>query len=140
MSSTTENIETLKRCYTRWHDTKGGSVGDWMDILADEIDFRSLAMGRTETSAFTVPRSSKADVEGYFEGLLGQWSMIHYTVDDYVADGDKVCVIGSTAWTNKATGKTVDTPKVDVWRFKDGKAVGFFEFYDTAALMEAAVQ
>ena len=138
MSEQDQNTELLKRYYAKWHETKGGSVDDWMEILADDIDFRSLAMGRAETAAFTAPCCTKADVKGYFDGLLGEWDMIHYTVDQYVAQGDTVCAIGSTAWTNKATGKSVETPKVDVWRFKDGKAVAFFEYYDTAALMAGA--
>jgi ketosteroid isomerase-like protein len=32
----------------------------------------------------------------------------------------------------------VTTPKVDVWRFRDGKAVEFSEFYDTAQAYAAA--
>ena len=64
--------------------------------------------------------------------------MVHYTIDQYVEQDDVVCAIGSTSWTNKQTGKTIDTPKVDVWRFKDGKAVAFFEYYDTAALRDAS--
>jgi ketosteroid isomerase-like protein len=29
-------------------------------------------------------------------------------------------------------------PKADFWRFRDGKVVEFHEFYDTAALYDAA--
>ena len=46
--------------------------------------------------------------------------MIHYTVDEFVAQGDAVFMRGSTAWRNRRTGKTVDTPKVDFWRFENG--------------------
>jgi len=45
---------------------------------------------------------------------------------------------GSTAWRHKRTGKVADTPKVDFWRFRDGKAVEFYEYYDTAAVFAAA--
>ena len=45
---------------------------------------------------------------------------------------------GSTPWRNVRTGRRAETPKVDVWRFPDGKAVEFFEYYDTAKLAEAA--
>jgi ketosteroid isomerase-like protein len=31
----------------------------------------------------------------------------------------------------------VSTPKADSWRFADGKAVEFCEFYDTAQLRDA---
>jgi len=74
----------------------------------------------------------------YLEGLKADWSMEHYTVDDYVVDGDRICAFGSTAWTNKNTGKRIDTPKLDYIKFKDGKIVFFFEFYDTAGLIAGA--
>ena len=44
--------------------------------------------------------------------------MKHYTVEEYIAQGDVVVARGSTAWTNKKTGKVADTPKIDFWRFK----------------------
>jgi ketosteroid isomerase-like protein len=64
--------------------------------------------------------------------------MIYYKVDEFIADGDAVVARGSCAWTNKRTGKRAETPKVDFWRFKDGKAVEFYEYFDTAAAAAAA--
>jgi len=130
--------DILKRGYAKWHESKGGSVDDWMEIFDDQIEFRSLAMGRQDASIFTAPRSSKDEVRGYFDGLVAEWDMIHYTVDRYIEQDGSICAVGSTAWTNKRTGKIVETPKVDVWRFENGKAVSFFEYYDTAALFAAA--
>jgi len=138
MSGGSPNSEALRIRYAKWHETKGGSTDDWIDLLDDEIEFRSLAMGRSENVEFTAPCNCPNDVRGYLQGLVNEWDMVHYTIDEMVEQGDTVCVIGSTAWTNKATGKTIDTPKVDVWRFRNGKACGFFEFYDTAALIEGA--
>jgi ketosteroid isomerase-like protein len=64
--------------------------------------------------------------------------MIFYRVDEYVAQGDRVVAIGFTSWRNKLTGKIAATPKIDIWRMKDGKAVEFSEFYDTARLYAAS--
>jgi ketosteroid isomerase-like protein len=47
-------------------------------------------------------------------------------------------MVGSTAWRNNATGKTFETSKVDVWRLRDGRALEFYEYYDTADLAKAA--
>lgn len=44
---------------------------------------------------------------------------------------------GSTAWTCKKTGKTAETPKIKFWRFKDGKAVEYYEYFDTNCVVEA---
>ncbi|MHC2867436.1 ketosteroid isomerase-like protein [Bradyrhizobium diazoefficiens] len=31
-----------------------------------------------------------------------------------------------------------ETPKLDFWRFKDGKAIEFYEYFDTACVVAAA--
>ena len=77
-------------------------------------------------------------MKAYFDGLLTDWTMVHYTVDEYIAQGDTVVARGACAWTNKTTGKIAETPKVDFWRFRDGKAVEFYEYFDTACVAAAA--
>lgn len=138
MGNLEKHSAVLKRCYERWHETKGGNVDEWMAIFDDCIDFRSLGMGRNPGGDFTAPCVGKDAVKGYFDGLAAQWDMIHYTVDHFIEQGDTVCAIGSTAWTNKDTGKTIDSPKVDVWTFDGEKAVAFFEYFDTAAFFAAS--
>jgi uncharacterized protein len=131
------NKEILTRAYKRWHETKGGSVNEWMDIIDDSISFGSLAEGKT-MAPFTARVQGKQQLMGYFTGLVGGWTMLHFTTANFITEGDWVVMVGSTAWRNKATGKTFETPKVDVWRMRDGRAVEFYEFYDTAGLKEAA--
>jgi ketosteroid isomerase-like protein len=63
--------------------------------------------------------------------------MIEYRVDHFVAQGDRVVMVGHCSWRAKRTGKVVATPKVDTWRFANGKAVEFYEFYDTAQVHAA---
>lgn len=136
MGQESANVECLKEAYRLWDESKGGSADHWMAVCDDHVDFRSLADGADKLE-FTKRRTSREDLVGYFEGLTGQMEMIHYTVDEFVAQGDRVVAIGSTAWRNRATGKEFETPKVDLWRFDNGRAVEFFEFFDTA--MAAAV-
>lgn len=137
MSDAAANKAVLEDLYRRWHDSKGGALEELIGLFDDNVKFGSLAEGAAP-ALFTARSIGKEEMRGYFAGLLGGWSMIHYTVDCLIADGDRVAVVGSTAWTNKATGKIVDTPKVDVWRFKDGRAIEFYEYYDTAKMFAAA--
>jgi len=137
MSDPATNKAILATTYQRWHETRGGSVDEFFEIFGEKIRWGSLAHGAAPVS-FTARAIGKAEVRGYFDGLLEVWSMVYYRVDHLIAEGDRVVMVGATAWTNKATGKTCDTPKVDVWRFDAGRAVEFFEYYDTARLLAAA--
>jgi uncharacterized protein len=45
---------------------------------------------------------------------------------------------GSTAWRHRRSGNPSDTPKIDFWRFRSGKAIEFYEYFDTAGALKAA--
>ncbi len=134
---TAANIRKLKSSYAKWGATKGASVDEWLSFLADDLKFGSLAGGAAHV-AYMKHYSSKDALRAYFDGLAKNWLMIHYTVDEFVAQGDVVVVRGSCAWQNKRTQKVCSTPKLDFWRFRDGKAVEYFEYYDTAGVHAAA--
>src|SRR2546425_5987083 len=136
MGTPAENVAKLKEAYRQWHETKGGSVKVWLDMMADDVKVRSLAAGAPE-APFTSEMNSKEQFKRYFDGLLADWEMINYKTGQFIAEGDRVAMLGSTAWRNRKTGREVDTPKADFWTFRDGKVVEFHEFYDTAALVAA---
>lgn len=88
--------------------------------------------------AFAKDYTRRDQLRHYFNGLLSDWIMIDYIADEFVAQGDTVVMRGSCSWANKRTSKTVSTPKIDFWRFRDGKAIEFYGYYDTAAVFAAA--
>ena len=106
MGTPSDNVARLKSVYRQWHESKGASVKAWLDIMADDVRCYSLAAG-APSAEFTAPISSKKDFERYFKGLLDDWEMIHYTTDEFVAEGDRVAVLGSTAWRNRMTGREI---------------------------------
>ncbi len=137
MSTESENVSILRKAYEAWAGAKAADIDCWACIIADEARLTSLADGASDM-AFTRSRSGRSEIIDYLKGLTNEWSMIFYRIDEYVAQGDRVVAIGSTAWRNKLTGKIAETPKIDLWRMQDGKVVEFSEFYDTARLFAAA--
>src|SRR5262245_60585938 len=130
-------IDKLRSAYRRWHDTRGQSADDWLEFMADDVRVRSLADGAAGME-FSAPRTGKAALAGYFSSLHAGWEMLYYAADEFVADGDRVVVFGRCAFRNRRTGKTAETPVIHRWRFRDGLAVEFSEFYDTARAFAAA--
>jgi ketosteroid isomerase-like protein len=137
MSQESANVDLLKDAYAKWNSTKGGSVDQWLSIVDHAIKFGSLARGAPPV-AFLTAYDGRESLRGYFDALLADWTMMHFTIDEYVAQGNAVVARGSCAWTHKRTGRSVETPKVDFWRFRDGKAIEFYEYYDTASVLAAA--
>src|SRR5689334_24235302 len=134
MTVEADNVAILRRAYQEWHDPKGAGSKFIEDFLHKDISFWSLANAAHESVAFTTARRGKDDYLTYIDGLTRDWEMLYSRFDDFVAQGDRVVAIGTTSWRNKNTGKSITTPKVDIWRMKNGKAVDFSEFYDTAQL------
>lgn len=131
-----KNVDRLEQAYARWNDSRGGSVDYWMTLVDDNIQFGSLAE-RAPQMQFAGSYSSGVALKAYFDGLLAEWEMIHYTVDEFVAEGEVVVMRGHCAWRHRRTGKEVATPKLDFWRFRDGKAIEFYEYFDTARAFAA---
>lgn len=137
MSTEDSNVAVLKEAYRQWHDTKAGSVDHWLALMTDDVKFRSLAEG-AKPMEFTRTSTCKDDVKRYFAGLTGDWQMIYYRMDEYIAQGDRVVALGSCSFEHKKTGKILETPKADFHKFRDGKICEFFEFYDTARAITVA--
>ena len=136
MSDEVRNVELLRKAYSVWSKTRGASHEHWMEICADKIAFGSLAHG-PPGSAYLTNYQSRDELTGYFAGLAKDWEMMEYEVDHFVAQGDRVVMLGRCAWRYRKTGKVVWTPKADSWRFENGKAIEYFEFYDTAQVLAA---
>jgi ketosteroid isomerase-like protein len=133
------NLATLQGVYERWNSTKGGNVGEILDMFDEEIEMLSALAADVPTPVAGV-HLRRAEARGYFEGLLADWDMIHFTVDRFIVGegGGEIVMVGSCGWRNKASGEVVETPKIDVHTFNDaGKVVRFQESYDTLGLARA---
>ena len=111
MADEARNVEILKAAYKRWSDSKGGSVDDWLKICADNIAFGSLAQGAAPKAQYLTAYSSRDALKDYFAGLARDWEMIEFVTEHFVAQGDRVVMLGRCAWRYKKTGKVVSTPQ-----------------------------
>jgi ketosteroid isomerase-like protein len=136
MSESQAVLDKVRVAYTAWGESKGGSVAAWLELMGDHIDFRSLANGQPHVP-WTRSHTTPDGVRIYLDGLLSAFRMEHFTVERYICEGDTIVVVAECAWTNKVTGRRIEMPKVDIWRFRNGKAIAFHEFYDTAQVASA---
>ena len=130
------NVAALEHLYARWSETKGGAAAEVLDLLDDRVEMRSVLSSElpSELAGSHVTKEQAAD---YFAALARDWEMIYWDVYQFIADGDDVVMVGRCAWRNRATGAEVDTPKVDIWHFENGKATRFMELFDSLAFARA---
>lgn len=137
MQNETPNVAALREAYARWSETQGGSGDHWMTILADDVSAGSLAAGTPDALPLSTACNRKTELAEYFGSISRDWEMVDFRVDEFVSQGDVVVMRGAMAWRHHRTGKVFSSPKVDFWRFRNGKAVEFFECFDTAGALAA---
>ncbi len=137
MSTTEEtNIEILRPAYAGWNESKGHTADQWMGLIADDVRWNSITDGAPGME-FTACRCTKNEVQDYLRELAEEWELLHYTVNEFIAQGDRVVVLSNCAWQHRRTGKCVESPKADILTMRDGKIVEFFELFDTAKAFAA---
>jgi ketosteroid isomerase-like protein len=134
---TPETLERLRAAYRRWDETRGASTEAWLDLIADDVTVRSIAEG-SHGLKFSAPRAGRASVEQYFRDVAADWEMVFFRTEDFVAEGDRVVMIGRCAWKHRRTGRSVESAITHLWRFRGAQVVEFLEFFDTAAAAAAA--
>lgn len=128
--------QRLREAYALWSASKGATSGHWLELLGDEIEMRTV-LSSDLPDDLAATRFTKLGAMEYFQTVSRDWEMIEFQVNRFVDGGDDVVMVGRCVWRNRATGKMVETPKVDVWRFAKGKAVSFLEMFDSLAFVRA---
>lgn len=135
MAKEDDHVATLREAYRHWDDSKGGSVQHWLDLMTDDVCFRSLSGGRQgEASAmgFNHDNGSRNDVAAYFAQMATEWEMVRFTPHEFVAQGDRVAVLGDCAWRSRRSGQVAESPFAQFFTFRDGRIAAIVEMFDTA--------
>jgi ketosteroid isomerase-like protein len=134
MADADRNVELIHGLYERY--ALGEDVDYLFDHLADDVVWRSI--GPSDRLRFARPCQGPDEVREFFAALAEDWEMISFKVNELIGQGDRVVVLSDVCFCHRQTGKLVATPKADVLRVLDGKIAEFREFYDSAAVVEAA--
>jgi ketosteroid isomerase-like protein len=97
----------------------GSAYLDPKDAL-DEVTYRGLA-----------------GVTDFMREFLTQWEDFTWTAEDFVANADKVLVVGQQRARGRHSGATVEMTAFTVWTFRAGKAVHLQFFRDRRKALEA---
>ena len=118
-----QNLDTIRGAYEAFSQ---GDLPGVLAILADDI-------------AWTVPpplpqavdANGRDEVGAFFERLGTLWEGLDLELSDFVASGDRVCVIGRGS--GKVDGRDATYGFVHAWTLADGKAVRFDEYSQPGA-------
>lgn len=72
-----------------------------------------------------------------FYRLATEWLDYKFTVEDYVASGDKVVAYGTYSGTHMASKKPFTARVAHLWQLKDDKIIRFEQFVDSIPVVAA---
>src|SRR4051794_30641297 len=106
------NAEAVRTAYDAMNE---GDMGPYLALFDEHGQFRepsSLPYGGTHRG-----HAGLHELVGAIDEL---WADTRYQVDDLVAAGDLVVVLGRVGARSRMTGDEIDEPLVEVLRFRDG--------------------
>lgn len=126
-----ENTEIVKKAYEYFAN---GDVAGLLELYTDDIKWQTPIV---ENAAYSGAREGKNAVAEFFEQLGASEEFSHFAPTEFIAQGDRVVVLGETTATVKATGHSFSTEWVHICTVRDGKISSFKEFFDNAAANQA---
>ncbi|MGB7208836.1 MAG: nuclear transport factor 2 family protein [Pyrinomonadaceae bacterium] len=127
----TANTQTIRECYEKFGS---GDIPGLLELVSDDIDW---TVPEIENAPFAGSRHGRESVEEFFGLLAGAEDITHFEPLEYIAQGDRVVVLGRSTATVRSTGRHYSTEWVHVCTVKDGKMANFHEFFDNAAATRA---
>lgn len=125
------NIAIVQDGYAKFGS---GDIPGLISLFTDDADW---SVPSFENSPMGGSYHGHDEIAKFF-GLLGESEDItRFEPLEFVAQNDKVVVLGELAATVTSTGKSYETDWVHVFHVRDGKIAGFAEFFDSAAAEKA---
>src|SRR6476659_10182115 len=92
---------------------------------------------RLRTCHFPASDRGRGAVGEFFSTLASLMDARSFEEREFIAQGDKVVVLGHYVWQVKANGRTIDGDFAHVFTVRGGQIVAFHEYMDSAAVAKA---
>lgn len=126
-----ENIRLVRHTY---QSIKAGNVQALLNTLAETVQWQLPEM---ENVPFAGTWRGRAGVEQFFSKVFAVQDVVAFEPEEFVAQGDKVVVLGRFTMRIKATGRDFSSRWAHVWNLKDNQVTHFYEYVDTAVVSRA---
>ena len=126
-----QNTQLVKDAYAAYGR---GDVAGVLSCMSPQIDWE---LASVPGLSFTGKRKGSEQVAEYFRLADEARTMREFVPKEFIAQGNKVIVLGSGVWTVRATGRDFASDWVHVFTVEDGHIAAFREFLDSHLAVEA---
>ncbi len=126
-----ENTKLVQKTYELF---KSGDIETLLGMYSDDISWETP---KVENVPFGGKVSGRDKVTEFFTNLDEHEEFSVFETTEFIAQGDKVVVLGHSTARVKSTNKELTLEFAHIVTVADGKITGFYEFFDTAAATKA---
>jgi len=121
-----DNKQLVMECYQLFLK---GDIRSLLDRCQDDADWVERD---SDCIPFAGTYHGKGEIAEFFSKLAEGAEALSFAPREFIAEGDKVVVVGEASWLAKPTGRSFDSPWVHVLTVRDGKIARFEAYNDTA--------
>ena len=125
------NTDIVRNAYERFAT---GDIDGLLSLFHDDIDW---TVPEIENTTFGGSRHGLDAVKEFFTQLQEDEEISEFEPREYIAQGNRVVVLGHSTATARSTGRTYSTDWVHVLGLSEGKITTFQEFFDNALATKA---
>jgi ketosteroid isomerase-like protein len=126
-----QNVELVQQCYAAYGK---GDIEQIIGCMTPDVDWELADVPGVD---FSGKRHGCDQVREFFRLNGEQQTVRDFAPREFIAQGDKVVVLGHGAWTVKATGLDFESDWAHVFTLRDGKVAAFREFMDANVAVQA---
>jgi hypothetical protein len=113
---------------------KAGDIEKVLQSTSEDVRWETPDI---ENVPFSGKRQGRGGVGEFFSMLASLMDVRSFEPREFIAEGDKVVVLGHYAWQVKANGRTIESDFAHVFTLRGRQIAGFHEYTDSAAIADA---
>jgi len=126
-----ENVKIAQQTYELF---KSGNVPAFLELYSEDITFQ---LPEIEKVPFAGSHKGRAALAAFVQSVSESQDALAFNPVEFIAQGDKVVVLGNYSWRVKATGREYSSDWAHIVTFSDGKISAFKEYMDTGTAAAA---
>jgi ketosteroid isomerase-like protein len=121
-----QNLEIIRRGYEAFGH---GDIETLLSLFDEQIEWITPGPSDLSTAG---RRTGRQQVAEFFTTINDLFEILRFEPKDFIAQGDRVVVLGEESSRVRATGKVLDGQWAHTFTVQNGKVVRFQEYLDTA--------
>ena len=129
--SDSENVGILKRAYAAFNEA---DIPGLLELYAEDAEWDYPSV---KELPYGGPRRGRDEIRQFFDTLAEVEETLDFQQSEFIAQADKVVVLGNYRARVKSTGRVLESHFVHVVTIRSGRMQRFELYFDTAAAAEA---